>query len=98
MRKPDVDVGALERLARRVFSQVVVVERTPHGIATLVQDLLAGYEEVTPLSEGDRELVRRAAILLGLRQLSRWLGPLARFGSRHALALSRAERLKDLLR
>ena len=63
----------------------------------LVHDLLAGYQEVTPLSDNDRELIRRAAILLGLRQLSRWLGPPVRFGPTHALALSRAARLNALL-
>jgi Ser/Thr protein kinase RdoA (MazF antagonist) len=63
----------------------------------LVHDLLAGYQEVTPLSDNDRERIRRAAILLGLRQLSRWLGPPVRFGPTHALALSRAARLKALL-
>jgi len=41
----------------------------------LFDSFLAGYTEVTVLPDDHREAIRVAAILLGLRQLSLWLGP-----------------------
>lgn len=46
-----------------------------HPPARLLDDLLAGYGEVVALPDGHEQLVRRSAVLLGLRQLARWLGP-----------------------
>ncbi|MEV4620193.1 phosphotransferase [Asanoa sp. NPDC049573] len=37
--------------------------------------LLAGYQRVRPLPAGHLASIRRSAILLGVRQLSRWLAP-----------------------
>jgi len=42
---------------------------------TLLPALLRGYQRVRSLPADHRESIRRSAILLGLRQLCRWLGP-----------------------
>jgi aminoglycoside phosphotransferase (APT) family kinase protein len=63
----------------------------------LVLDLLAGYGEVVALPDGHEELVRRSAILLGLRQLARWLGPFRNLRPDHPTASGRACRLRQLL-
>jgi aminoglycoside phosphotransferase (APT) family kinase protein len=69
-------------------------ESTP---ITLVDDLLAGYGEVAALPDGHHELVRRSAVLLGLRQLARWLGPFRNLRPDHPAATDRAARLRQLL-
>lgn len=43
----------------------------PHS---LLDEFVAGYGEVTPLPADYAELIRRSAVLSGLRQLCRWLG------------------------
>jgi hypothetical protein len=63
----------------------------------LVDELLAGYAEVVVLPVGHEELVRRSAILLGLRQLARWLGPFRNLRAEHPAATGRAARLRQLL-
>jgi len=63
----------------------------------LVDDLLAGYGEVVALPDGHQQLVRRSAVLLGVRQLARWLGPLRRLRPDHPVATGRAARLRRLL-
>jgi len=54
----------------------------------LFDDLLAGYAEVVALSAGHEELVRGSAILLGLRQLARWLGPFRNLRPGHPAAIA----------
>jgi Ser/Thr protein kinase RdoA (MazF antagonist) len=68
-------------------------ERTPIPLA---DDLLAGYKEVVALPAGHQELVRRSALLLGLRQLARWLGPFRNLPPDHPAAVDRAARLRRL--
>ena len=63
----------------------------------LFDDLLAGYGEVVALPAGHEELARGSAILLGLRQLARWLGPFRNLRSGHPAATARAARLRQLL-
>jgi Ser/Thr protein kinase RdoA (MazF antagonist) len=63
----------------------------------LVLDLLAGYGEVVTLPDGHEELVRRSAVLLGLRQLARWLGPFRNLRPDHPAATGRAARLRQFL-
>jgi Ser/Thr protein kinase RdoA (MazF antagonist) len=63
----------------------------------LLDDLLAGYRDAGPLPAGHEELVRRSAILLGLRQLARWRGPFRNLPSDHPAATGRAARLRQLL-
>jgi aminoglycoside phosphotransferase (APT) family kinase protein len=43
--------------------------------ASLFSSFLKGYLQVSPLTDGYDEKIRKSAILLGLRQLSRWLSP-----------------------
>jgi Ser/Thr protein kinase RdoA (MazF antagonist) len=69
-------------------------ERTP---IRLVDALVAGYAEVVDLPAGHEELIRRSAVLLGLRQLARWLGPFRALPSDHPAATGRAARLRQLL-
>jgi Ser/Thr protein kinase RdoA (MazF antagonist) len=68
-------------------------ERTP----PLVDVRVAGYGEVVDLPAGHKELIRRSAVLLGLRQLARWLGPLRSLQSDHPAATGRAARLRQLV-
>jgi Ser/Thr protein kinase RdoA (MazF antagonist) len=63
----------------------------------LIDDLLAGYGEEAALPAGREELVRRSAVLLGLRQLARWLGPFRNLRPEHPAATGRAARLRQLL-
>jgi aminoglycoside phosphotransferase (APT) family kinase protein len=63
----------------------------------LFEDFLAGYAEAGPLAEDHRELIRRSAILSGLRQLSLWLGPERSDSPASDRARLRAARLRDLL-
>jgi Ser/Thr protein kinase RdoA (MazF antagonist) len=63
----------------------------------LFDSFLAGYTEVTGLPDDHREAIRVSAILLGLRQLSLWLGP-GRNGSPNSrLAQLRVAELANLL-
>jgi Ser/Thr protein kinase RdoA (MazF antagonist) len=68
-----------------------------HPPISLVDDLLAGYGEVVALPDGHEELVRRSAVLLGLRQLARWLGPFRNLRPDHPAATGRAARLRQVL-
>ena len=68
-----------------------------HPPAPLVDYLLAGYGEVVALPDGHEGLVRRSAVLLGLRQLARWLGPFRNLRPDHPAATGRAARLRQLL-
>jgi Ser/Thr protein kinase RdoA (MazF antagonist) len=68
-----------------------------HTPIPLLDDLVAGYGEVVALPAGHEELIRRSAVLLGLRQLARWLGPFRNLRSDHPAATGRAARLRELL-
>ena len=68
-----------------------------HLPVPLLADLLDGYGEVTPLPLDHQELIRRSAVLLGLRQLARWLGPFRNLPPDHPRATGRAARLRQLL-
>jgi len=63
----------------------------------LLADLLAGYGEVAALPADHQELIRRSAILGGLRQLARWLGTFRNLPPDHPAASGRAARLRQLL-
>jgi hypothetical protein len=52
---------------------------------------------VAMLPAGHEELVDRSAILLGLRQLARWLGPPRQLGRGHPMVAGRVARLRRLL-
>lgn len=63
----------------------------------LFDSFLAGYNEVTVLPDDHREKTRVSAILLGLRQLSLWLGPDRGLSPEHRLARLRVAELANLL-
>ena len=63
----------------------------------LFDSFLAGYREVTVLADDHREAIRVSAILLGLRQLSLWLGPERGRSPRSRLPQLRAAGLANLL-
>jgi aminoglycoside phosphotransferase (APT) family kinase protein len=63
----------------------------------LFEDFLAGYSQAAALAEDHRELIRRSAILSGLRQLSLWLGPRRNDSPASARARLRATQLRHLL-
>jgi Ser/Thr protein kinase RdoA (MazF antagonist) len=64
---------------------------------TLLPAVLRGYQHVRPLPADHTESIRRSAVLLGLRQLCRWLGPPRRFGPDHPAVRGRARRITELL-
>nr|WP_240895933.1 phosphotransferase [Kineococcus siccus] len=61
----------------------------------LLPDLLRGYASVRPPPAAEQ--VHRSAVLLGLRQLCRWLGPPRSRPLDHPAVLDRARRLRALL-
>jgi aminoglycoside phosphotransferase (APT) family kinase protein len=63
----------------------------------LFEDFLAGYAEATALAEDHRDLIRRSAIMSGLRQLSVWLGPGRNDSPASDRARLRATQLRNLL-
>ena len=63
----------------------------------LFEDFLAGYAEAAALAEDHRELIRRSAIMSGLRQLSLWLGPGRNDPPASDRARLRAAQLRNLL-
>jgi aminoglycoside phosphotransferase (APT) family kinase protein len=63
----------------------------------LLPALLRGYQRVQPLPADHREAIRRSAILLGLRQLCRWLGPPRHHPLDHPAVTRRVRRLQHLI-
>ena len=64
---------------------------------SLLPAVLRGYQDVRPLPADHAERIRRSAVLLGLRQLCRWLGPPRALGLDHPAVLGRARRITQLL-
>jgi aminoglycoside phosphotransferase (APT) family kinase protein len=65
--------------------------------ARLFSYFLAGYLQVTPLPDGHGQAIRTSAILLGLRQLSRWLSPERGYPLSKPLVQRRVAELSHLL-
>jgi Ser/Thr protein kinase RdoA (MazF antagonist) len=63
----------------------------------LLPAVLRGYQQVRPLPADHAETIRRSAVLLGLRQLSRWLGPPRGLGLGHPAVVDRARRISELV-
>lgn len=63
----------------------------------LLSFVLRGYGQILPLPDGHAELIRRSAILYGLRQLCRWLGPRRNISPDAPLIKRRVRRLRKLL-
>lgn len=65
--------------------------------SVLLPALLRGYRDVTALPEDHDLRLRRSAVLLGLRQLCRWLGPPRHRATHHPAVVHRARRIEQLL-
>lgn len=65
--------------------------------AALLPALLIGYQRVRPLPPDHSQAIRRSAILLGLRQLCRWLGPSRSYPLDHPAVTHRAQRINQLV-
>ncbi len=63
----------------------------------LLPAVLRGYQRIRPLPTDHPRAIRRSAILLGLRQLCRWLGPLRSLAPDHPAVTYRSRRLKELI-
>lgn len=63
----------------------------------LLPAVLDGYRQVSPLPADHPQSIRRSAVLLGLRQLCRWLGPPRDRPLDHPAVTSRARRIGELL-
>ncbi|MEV6348808.1 aminoglycoside phosphotransferase family protein [Actinoplanes sp. NPDC051851] len=67
------------------------------GPAALLPALLNGYQSIRPLPPGYESAIHDGAILLGLRQLCRWLGPPLRRPLEHPAVEHRKRRLHQLI-
>jgi aminoglycoside phosphotransferase (APT) family kinase protein len=65
--------------------------------AWLFSSFLKGYLQVSPLPDGHLQAIRASAILLGLRQLSRWLSPERAHSLSHPLVQLRVAQLSNLI-
>jgi Ser/Thr protein kinase RdoA (MazF antagonist) len=65
--------------------------------AALLPSLLRGYQQVTPLESGYEQAMLGSGILLGLRQLCRWLSPARGFTLDDPAVTRRVRRVRDLL-
>lgn len=63
----------------------------------LLPAVLRGYQRVRLLPADHAEALRRSAVLSGLRQLCRWLGPPRRLALDHPAVTRRTRRLDELL-
>jgi aminoglycoside phosphotransferase (APT) family kinase protein len=63
----------------------------------LLPALLRGYQQVQTLPAGHQESIRRSAILLGLRQLCRWLGPPRHYPLDSPAVTRRVRRIHELI-
>jgi len=66
--------------------------------AQLFSSFLEGYRQVSPLPDGHCQAIRASAILLGLRQLSRWLSPERGYPLSKPLVQLRIAELSNLLK
>jgi hypothetical protein len=64
---------------------------------SLFNELHDGYREVNTVPSNFCEAVRTSAILLGLRQLGRWIAPERGWGTEHRLVRRRIRRIRELL-
>jgi aminoglycoside phosphotransferase (APT) family kinase protein len=65
--------------------------------AVLLPAQLRGYPRVQPLAPDHQHDIRRSAILLGLRQLCRWLGPPRHHPLDNPAVTHRARRINELI-
>jgi aminoglycoside phosphotransferase (APT) family kinase protein len=65
--------------------------------SVLLPALLRGYQRVQKLPADHQQSIRRSAVLLALRQLCRWLGPLRQYQVDNPAVTSRARRTSELI-
>lgn len=63
----------------------------------LLPAVLRGYGRIRPLPADHGEAIHRSAVLSGLRQLCRWLGPPRRLALTHPAVAHRRRRLEELI-
>ncbi len=92
-----IDFGEMRGADRHFdLGHVLLHDRAARPVP-LFEDFLAGYAEAAALAEDHRELIRRSAIMSGLRQLSLWLGPARNDSPASDRARLRAAQLRNLL-
>jgi Ser/Thr protein kinase RdoA (MazF antagonist) len=64
---------------------------------SLFEELLDGYREVSDVASDFQKAVRSSAVLLGLRQLGRWIAPERGWGTEHRLVRYRIKKIRELL-
>jgi aminoglycoside phosphotransferase (APT) family kinase protein len=64
---------------------------------SLFEELLDGYREVSDVASDFQQAVRSSAVLLGLRQLGRWIAPERSWSPEHRLVRYRIKRIRELL-
>ena len=64
----------------------------------LLPAVLRGYRGVRPLPTDHMDSIRRSAVLSGLRQLNRWLGPPRHLAATHSAVAHRRRRLEELIK
>jgi aminoglycoside phosphotransferase (APT) family kinase protein len=65
--------------------------------AALLPAVLHGYQHIRPLPADHAVLIRRSGVLLGMRQLCRWLGPPRGYALDHPAIAQRTRRIKELI-
>ena len=92
-----IDFGEMRGADRHLdLGHFLLHDRAARSVP-LFEDFLAGYAEAAALAEDHRELIRRSAIMSGLRQLSLWLGPGRNDPPASDRARRRAAQLRSLL-
>lgn len=92
-----IDFGEMRGADRHLdLGHFLLHDRAARSVP-LFEDFLAGYAEAAALAEDHRELIRRSAIMSGLRQLSLWLGPGRNDPPASDRARLRAAQLRNLL-
>ncbi len=92
-----IDFGEMRGADRHFdLGHFLLHDRTARAVP-LFEDFLAGYAEAAALAEDHRDLIRRSAVVSGLRQLSLWLGPGRNDSPASDRARLRATQLRNLL-
>jgi hypothetical protein len=101
VRKGDVNAAALEALLRKAFGSLDPVSWDANARRRLDPGVSGcpvwRERRIQPLPQGYAESIRGSAVLLGLRQLCRWLAPERGLGLDHPVIVARAKRITQIL-